>query len=404
MAALRSLLLLLPLLLAPPAARAQFVRPYYGGGPLLLNTTTLQYDVDASVQIAADFDLATIDADSWGVPWDAFIYEQPLPRSWELKLNATVEAWRGWDRALLLLLPMGDNDSRRSCPSQNATDSPTGLPVLSPVGGCARCFDYNTTTSPVAAFFRQGYVNYVLAMAAAFSLNAPSKNAPLVGVAFALDANRVLEAGCGEEWLRAYVDFSNQVYASVKQFLPELPVFPAFQLESFYGLRAGQACSAYSGADMAASKPAPALLACFDANYEALAGMQRDVFAFTASPSALSGGNWRVPREGGREGGGRRGKEGGSDRAAEGGREGGGREGGREGEGGGREGGRERSRCLAPPGLLAASSPPRLPADRHPLCAPPRTPAAGRPGTFRRRSTGSRAPWTLRTAGSRARA
>jgi hypothetical protein len=287
------------------AARAQFVRPYYGGGPLLLNTTTLQYDVDASVQIAADFDLATIDADSWGVPWDAFIYEQPLPRSWELKLNATVEAWRGWDRALLLLLPMGDNDSRRSCPSQNATDSPTGLPVLSPVGGCTRCFNYNTTTSPVAAFFRQGYVNYVLAMAAAFTLNAPSKNAPLVGVAFALDANRVLEAGCGDEWLRAYVDFSNQVYASVKQFLPQLPVFPAFQLESFYGLRAGQACSAYSGAGMAASKPAPALLACFDANYEALAGMQRDVFAFTASPSALSGGNWRVRREEGKEGGGR---------------------------------------------------------------------------------------------------
>jgi hypothetical protein len=66
----------------------------------------------------------------------------------------------------------------------------------------------------------------------------------------------------------------------------------AFQLESFYGLRDGQACSALNGAAMAASKPAPALLSCFDANYEALAGMQRDVFAFTASPSALSGGNW----------------------------------------------------------------------------------------------------------------
>ena len=289
------LLLALALALAPaPAARAQFVRPYYGGGPLLLNTTTLQYDVDATVQIAADFDLAVIDADSWGVPWDSFIYEQPLPVSWEAKLNATVAAWRGWDRAILLLLPMGDGggDARRSCPAQNATDGPTGLPVLSPVGACSRCFDYNTTTSPVAAFFRQGYVNYVLAMAAAFTLNAPSKNAPLVGVAFALDANRVLEAGCGEAWLHGYVDFSNQVYASVKQYLPDLPVFPAFQLESFYGLRAGQACSALSGAGMAASKPAPALLACFDANYEALAGLRRDVFAFTASPSALSGGNW----------------------------------------------------------------------------------------------------------------
>ena len=130
-----SLLALLAAALAAPAA-AQFVRPYYGGGPLTLNTTTLQYDVDASVEIAADFDFATIDADSWGVPWDAFIYEQPLPRSWETKLNQTVDAWRGWDRALLLLLPMGDADSKRSCPSQNATDGPTGLPVLNAVGGC----------------------------------------------------------------------------------------------------------------------------------------------------------------------------------------------------------------------------------------------------------------------------
>ena len=286
---------LLPLLLAALAAgraAAQFVRPYYGGGPLTLNTTTLQYDVDASVEIAADFDLATIDADSWGVPWDSFIYEQPLPRSWETKLNQTVDAWRTWNRALLLLLPMGDADSKRSCPAQNATDGPTGLPVLNAVGNCKQCFDYNETTNPVAAFFRQGYVNYVLAMAAAFTLNAPSKNAPLVGLGFALDANRVLEAGCGDAWLRAYADFSNQIYATVKQYLPELAIFPAFQLESLYGLREGQACNALAGAGMAAGKPAPALLACFDANYEAVAALRRDVFAFTASPTAYSGGQW----------------------------------------------------------------------------------------------------------------
>jgi len=136
------------------AARA-FVRPYYGGGPLTLNTTTLQYDVDGSVPIDTDFDFATIDADSWGVPWDSFLYEQPLPRSWEAKLNATIDAWRSWDRTLLLLLPMGDGDSKRTCPAQNATDGPTGLPVLSAVGGCSRCFDYNTTTNPVASFFVQ---------------------------------------------------------------------------------------------------------------------------------------------------------------------------------------------------------------------------------------------------------
>jgi hypothetical protein len=288
-----SLAALLALLLAAPAAAARaFVRPYYGGGPLTLNTTTLQYDVDGSVPIATDFDFVVIDADSWGVPWDAFIYEQPLPRSWETKLNQTIDAWRAYDRALLLLLPMGDGDSKRSCPSQNATDGPTGLPVLNAVGGCKACFNYNTTTNPVAAFFVQAYANYVLAMAAAFTLNAPSPNAPLVGIAFAIDANRVLEAGCGADWLRAYTAFSNQVYATVKLQLPALPVFPAFQLESLYGLRDGQACNGLAGAAMAASKPAPALLACFDANYEALAGLQRDVFAFTASPTAYTGNNF----------------------------------------------------------------------------------------------------------------
>jgi len=138
----------------------------------------------------------------------------------------------------------------------------------------------------------QGYVNYVLAMAAAFTLNAPSRNAPLVGLAFSIDANRVLEAGCGPDWLRAYTDFSNQVFATVKLNLPTLPVFPSFQLESLYGLRDGQACNSLAGAGMAASKPAPALLACFDANYEALAGLQRDVFAFTASPTAYTGNNF----------------------------------------------------------------------------------------------------------------
>jgi len=279
-----------------PAARAQgWVRPYYAGGPLALNLTTLQYDLDADVPIDADFDLLVVNADSWGVPWDSMIREEPLPVTFEQKLNASIDAWRRWGRAALLLLPMGDDASKRSCPASNATDGANGLPSLQPVGGCTRCFDYNETTNPVAAFFRQGYVNYVLAMAAAFTYNEPGKDAPLVGVGFAVDANRVLEAGCGAAWLAGYVDFSNQVFATVKNFLPALPLFPAFSLESMYGLAEGQACGGggVPAALMGAAKPPPQLLACFDANYDAFAAMRRDVFAFTAFPSQFTGGVWR---------------------------------------------------------------------------------------------------------------
>ena len=218
------------------AAAQAYVRPYYAGGPVVLNTTTLQYDLDAAYPIAPDFDLVAIDADSWGIPWDSFLYEAPLPYSWELKLNETIAAWAAWDRPLLLSLPMGDADSLRSCPALNASDAPGGFPSLNPVGGCKRCFDYNTTTNPVAAFFVQGFSNYALAMVAAFKANAPSANAPIVGLNFAIDSNLVFEAGCGAAWERAYVDFANQVYDLLNNFFTEC----------VDGVRDNTACRLYS--------------------------------------------------------------------------------------------------------------------------------------------------------------
>jgi hypothetical protein len=261
---------------------------YYGGGPLSLNLTTLQYDVYGDVDIATDFDYVSIDFDSWGIPWDSFIYEQPLPFSWENKLNNTIASWKNWNRPVVLLVSFGTSDSKRSCPALNASDSQGGYPNLQPVGNCQTCFDWNITTNPVAAFFRQGFTNYILALTLAFITNQPTEGTSVIGVGFANDANRVLEANCGALWFNGYVDALNQVSTTFKNYYPTTPIFPVFSLESMYGIVQGQSCSGQGGSIMNTAKPSPALLNCFDQGYDAMVNIKRDIFAFTAYPTQFT--------------------------------------------------------------------------------------------------------------------
>jgi len=261
---------------------------YFGGGPLALNLTTLQYDVYGEIDIATDFDYVSIDFDSWGVPWDSFIYEQPLPFSWENKLNNTISSWQAWNRPAVLLVSFGDSDSKRSCPALNASDVPGGYPNLQPVGNCQRCFDWNITTNPVAAFFRQGFTNYILALTLAFTSNQPTTGTSVIGVGFANEANRVLEAQCGPAWFTAYVDALNQVSSTFKNFYPEIAIFPVFALESMYQIVQGQTCGGAANTIMNTAKPSPALLNCFDQGYDALVNIKRDIFAFTAYPTQFT--------------------------------------------------------------------------------------------------------------------
>lgn len=269
------------------ASLAVEARPFYGGTPLALNLTTLQYDIVDEAPVAADFDFVHITLDSWGIPWDSFLYESPLPVSWEGKLNRTIAAVRAFNMPVLLSMPMGDVNSR-SCPAQNASDTPGGYPNLQPVGNCKSCFDYNETTNPVASFFRQGQVNYALAILLAFAANQESPSSATVAVNFAIDSNVAFEANCGALWASAYASFSNQVHDSIRAAFPKLPAFPGFNLESLYGVNENQACR---GIPINTPAPPPAVLACFDANYVQLNGIERDGFAFTTSPTAAAGNN-----------------------------------------------------------------------------------------------------------------
>ncbi len=267
------------------AASLVAARTAFGGVPLALNVTIFANEMDPTVPIAGDFDVLVLNLDSWGIPWDSFLYEQPLPISWEARLNASVAIYQATGLPLLLQLPMGDGDSR-SCPARNATDAPGSngaYPSVSPVGGCSSCFDYNEVTNPIASFFRQGFINYALAISYAFSENAPSTETGVAGIQLSIDANRFLEAGCTAAQNAAYLDFANQAYVSVKTAFPSILVYHGFQLESMWGLNGGQACQ---GAGTGTKAPSAALNACFKKGYAAVSTLSRDAFGISVSPSS----------------------------------------------------------------------------------------------------------------------
>ena len=135
----------------------------------------------------------------------------------------------------MLQFPLTGND-KRSCPPSNATDAPgTTSPGVSDFAGCARCFDYDTIRNPVASFVRQAFVNYALAVSLAFNATET-----LAIINFGADVNRALEDGCAPEIWASQVEFTQQVYATIKDLYPTMAVFPSFSLETMMQAQDGQ--------------------------------------------------------------------------------------------------------------------------------------------------------------------
>lgn len=197
-------------------------RPGYAGAPLAVNLTGGQQmyltELDPSVIVTSDWDAITISWEAYGVPWNSFISNAPLPAWWEDRLNRTLEYVAAAKLPVILQLSHGGGN-KRSCPAQNATE--TGV---QDVLVCGSCFDYNVVTNPLASFFRQGYANFALFMAARFSP---------VAMGIAMDLNAVPQGGeeCAAHW-EDTVDFVNQVYDTLKNFAPQLSVYPVLSHEA----------------------------------------------------------------------------------------------------------------------------------------------------------------------------
>ena len=233
--------------------------------------------LDGSIDIKADFDVVSVDVSYYGVPWNSFFYEQPLPVSWAERLDAMVKAVDAYELPVMLQFAIHGND-KRSCPPSNASDYPgTTSPGVSDFSGCTQCFDYNTITNPIAAFVRQGFVNYALAVSLAFNYTET-----LAIINFGADMNRYLESGCSAQNWADYVQFTQQVYTSLKALYPAMSLFPSISLETMMQAQDGMPCA---GTNWMASSAPTALVNCAKAGYAALANVPMDAFAFSAFPS-----------------------------------------------------------------------------------------------------------------------
>jgi len=262
-------------------------RPGYLASPIALNKSTFFTEIDPSVIISADWDAVNVVWDSYGVPWSSFLNNAPQPEWWQERLNRTIAATQAWKLPVVLTLPGGAGQNR-GCPAENASESGSSYPSVSGTIVCDNdCFDYNTVTNPLASFFRQGYVNFVLYMISAF--------VP-VNVNYAIDANRVLEK-CPSEFA-SYVDFMNQVYDTIKSFYPTLVAYPSLSLESIMGTFPGQPCAgqvAFAGAT-----PPQSLVSCVASGYNVASGLKRDALSLTVRPlnalvnGASGGAPWQL--------------------------------------------------------------------------------------------------------------
>jgi len=89
------------------------------------------------------FQKVSVDISYYGVPWNSFLYELPLPVSWAERLYAMVEGVDAYELPVILSFAINGND-KKSCPASNASDYPgTTSPGVNDFTGCTQCFDYD---------------------------------------------------------------------------------------------------------------------------------------------------------------------------------------------------------------------------------------------------------------------
>ena len=232
-----------------------------------------------------DWDAVSIDISAYGVPWNSFLYEEPLPVSWSERLDAMVKGVDSYELPVILTFSLNGND-KRSCPSSNASDQPGSTsPGVADFSGCTKCFDWDIVRNPIASFIRQGFVNYALAVSYAFNTTGT-----LGVINYAADMNRYLESGCSDAEWESAKQFTQQIYASLKALYPPrehggVGVFASFSIETMMGVQEGQACA---GTDWTRPAAPAALRTCAAAGYAALAGIPYDLFAFSSYPAGIT--------------------------------------------------------------------------------------------------------------------
>ena len=261
-------------------------RAAMSAAPLALNTSEFQFVLDASIALRGDWDAVSVDISQYGVPWNSFLYQEPLPVSWSERLDAMVKGVDSYELPVILSFSALGSD-KHSCPSNNASDYPgTASPDVPDFRDCTKCFDFDLVRNPVASFVRQAYINYALAVSYAFNTTGT-----LAVIDFGKDSNRYLEDGCSDaQWL-AYKQFTQQIYVTLKELYPPrenggVSVYASISIETMLGVQNGQACQ---NVNWNAARAPAALVACAAAGFAALEGIPYDAFAFSSVPALPTG-------------------------------------------------------------------------------------------------------------------
>ena len=284
----------LSLLLLLCLAQSALPRTLFAATPVQIDTSTPEFffHFDPNIPLATDVDVVALHDDYYGVPYSAFLDNGALPLSWMSRLNATLEAALAWKKPVYLALELLSGPLR-TCPAQNASDGAGAAPHVTPFAGCTSCYDFSL---PAAAPLQRAAALYATFVVEAML----DHNIPLVALNLAPEINLGAGRLCSPQWWPSTVEYFNGIYAVLKAVLARrglahTPVFASIQVETLWGVQAGQACA---GEALSGAAPSPALLACLAQGLALVAPLAHDAFGVSIYPPLSSGApapQWYLP-------------------------------------------------------------------------------------------------------------
>lgn len=206
-----------------------------------------QHAVDFDT-LAADSDVIEIHEEYIGIPWDAFAAGTEPPAEWAAVLEKLAADARATGKPIFLNTLIG-----REFLAPRAFVE--GSELRREENWSARCYDFATATDGAA--YKLAYSRYVTWMAETFEPR---------WMNVAIEINLFHQA-CPGAW-DGMVDAERAAYEAVKAARPETLVFPSFVLGTLYGFECDPAQRQQ----------------CYDANYAAISGLERDRFAVSTYP------------------------------------------------------------------------------------------------------------------------
>jgi len=238
-----------PALDAPPAAADAPVRT------LRLASSAARLDpalgpVLDDPDVAGDVDVVAVQLDFYGVPWNELAAAEEPPRAWAERIAALADGVRATGKDVFLAVTPLGSDRAHLAPivgGDGALD-----PAWKP--GC-----YDLASAADGPALRAAYARYVEYLVGLFHPR---------WINFAIEVS-LYHVACPGAW-DGIVALERDAYDAAKRAAPDAPAFPSIQLDVLYGRFA---CPMGKTPDE-----------CYETEYAALAGLERDRFAVTTFP------------------------------------------------------------------------------------------------------------------------